>query len=197
MEKTSLAFKKEIIAYYPDLSESEWEIFRAQLKPKMYKKGTTIFSQATVCKHVLFVSEGIVASEYQTTEDQVINRFFNAKALCSNVESLMSGTLNNDRMFAITNVLGVLIPKSTFIQYYLHSDRIGLYFRMKLLDIIREDKQFISMKTNSRIETQLTFLQENYPDIILETPWKYIASFIGVTPAWLSRKLKENPKMKK
>ncbi|MEL7122598.1 MAG: hypothetical protein AAFO07_24340 [Bacteroidota bacterium] len=194
MEKILVEFKKEILQYYQGLSEKEWKTFHHQIKPKVYEKGVTIFSQAKVCKHVLFIAEGIVASEYQSKENTVINRFFKPKGLCSNIESLMSGLLSNDRIFAITKVQGLLIPKNVFMEYYLHSNKIGFYFRLRLLDVIREDKQFISIKTNSKIERQIAFLQENYPEVILETPWKYIANFIGVTPAWLSRKLNENPK---
>lgn len=194
MENILLEFKKEILQYYQGLSDPEWKTFHHQLKPKIYKKGDTIFSQAKVCNRVLFIAEGIVASGYQSEENPVINRFFKPKGLCSNIESLLSGLLSNDRVFAITKVQGLLIPKDTFMEYYLHSHTIGFYFRMRLLDVIREDKQFLSIKTNSKIEKQIAFLQENYPEVILETPWKYIANFIGVTPAWLSRKLKENSK---
>ncbi|MEM6817094.1 MAG: hypothetical protein AAF600_22330, partial [Bacteroidota bacterium] len=58
-------------------------------------------------------------------------------------------------------------------------------------EILLEDKQFMSMKTVSGLKPKLTFLQEDYPEVILDAPWKYIANFMGVTPEWLSRNLQK------
>ncbi|MEM9329099.1 MAG: hypothetical protein AAGA85_25775, partial [Bacteroidota bacterium] len=82
-------------------------------------------------------------------------------------------------------------------EHYLYSDGIGLYFRKKMIEILLEDKEFMTIKTLSGVQGKLAFLQENYPEVILETPWKYIANFMGVTPAWLSRTLKKKEVRKK
>ncbi|NRB47275.1 MAG: Crp/Fnr family transcriptional regulator [Saprospiraceae bacterium] len=186
------AFRQEIVSYYSNLSEREWNDFQTPLKAMTYKKGSTIFPTDQVCKYILFIANGIVAAEDQSTDNFVITRFFQSKGLCTKVESILNNQLYNDRMFAVTEVQGVLIPKDLFLNIYLHDDQIGIYFRKKLLEIIVEDKQFISIKTNSSIKAQLAFLQEYYPEVVLETPWKYIADFMGVTPSWLSRVLKKD-----
>ncbi len=192
MNPVLLAFRQEIISYYPNLSDSEWNDFQTPLKAMTYKKGDTIFPTDQVCKYILFIANGIVAAEDQSTDTLVISRFFQSKGLCTKVESILNNQRYNDRMFAVTQVQGVLIPKDLFLNLYLHNHHIGIYFRKKLLEIIVEDKQFISIKTNSSIKAQLAFLQEHYPEVVLETPWKYIADFMGVTPSWLSRVLKKD-----
>ena len=191
MDEILQVFRKEILIYYPNLTKIEWDNLAQQLVVATYKKGATIFPTTEVCKQILFISKGIVASEYQAVEDFVISRFFKSKGLCTNIISLTGDQLSDDRLFAITAVQGVLIPKEVFLKFYLYSDKLGLYFRNKLIEIIVEDKRFISIKTNSSVQTQLTFLQNHYPEVVLESPWKYIASFMGVTPAWLSRVLKK------
>ena len=191
MNDILLAFKKEVLRYYPKLSEEEWNAFQHLIVPMIYKKGAVIFPQTEVCKQVLFITEGLTASEYHSATASSITRFFKSNGLCTNVLSLFYEAVNDDRVFAITQVKGILIPKDVFLEYYLHSEGIGLYFRQRLLEVIIEDKKFITTKTIGGVKAQLSFLQEEYPEVILETPWKYIANFMGVTPAWLSRVLKK------
>ena len=194
MDNVAQSLKAEILKYCPDLSEEEWNSFQPRISIVSYKKGTTIFPSTEVCKHILFIKEGIVASQYQSKEDFVISRFFKSKGLATNIVSLLSDQLDNDRLFAITPVQGVLISKSLFLENYLSAKKIGQYFRKRLLEVIVEDKQFITIKTISKVPAQLAFLQEHYPEVLLEAPWKYIANFMGVTPAWLSRVLKSDPR---
>ena len=74
---------------------------------------------------------------------------------------------------------------------YLHDEKIGGFFRMKILEHLIEAKNFISIKTSTNTEVQYSFLESNYPEIIKHTPSKYIAAFIGITPEALSRFLKQ------
>ena len=185
------AFKEEVIAHSPKLSEEEWHSFAEKLTPVTFKKGETIFPYTEVCKHVLFLYKGLAASEYQKNHEIGINRFFKPLSLCTNLVSLITEKIFSDRLFAITEVQGVLIPYKPFFEHFLHSEGIGIYIRKKVLEVLVEDKQLISIKTGSGVKPMLSFLKENYPEVILEAPWKYIASFMGVTPAWLSRTLKK------
>ena len=183
--------KQDILRYYPTLSEDEWEVFQTHLTPVSYKKDAIVFPVYEVCTQILYVSEGILASEYHDNDKQVISRFFTKYGLCSNIVSLVKNIQSLDQVFSITEVQGVLIPKSIFLEYYLHMEGIGLYWRKKLIEVVLEDKQFIAIKTISGLRNQLTYFQEEYPEVILEAPWKHIANFLGVTPAWLSRTLKK------
>ena len=191
MNETLQSFKKDILRLYPELTTQAWEAFQSKVEIVSYRKGETIFPETEVCNHVLFIAKGIAASENQTADHFGITRFFKPNGLCSNVISLFYGELNNDRLFAISQVEGVRMTKELFLDHYLHSPDLGQYFRRKILSVILEDKHYISLKTLPRVEQQLTYLQEHFPAILLDTPWKYIANFLGVTPAWLSRVLKK------
>ncbi|MEM9000265.1 MAG: hypothetical protein AAGB24_08370 [Bacteroidota bacterium] len=191
MDAQLAVLKADIEQYCPKLTEAEWRTFQNKLTPVSYKKGVIVFPSNKVCKHILFVSNGILASEYHNQNKLVISRFFAEKGLCSNLVSLLNEEECNDQLVTMTSVQGVLIPYQVFLESYLYSDGISLYFRKKLLNVLLEDKHFVSAKTISDVKYQLAFLQEHYPTILLEVPWKHIANFIGVTPAWLSRTLKK------
>ena len=191
MQDSLNALYQEMIRYSPDLTLQEWTEFKKDLKPTQIKKGNVIFPRTKICHEVLFIVEGIAASEHFDGQENIINRFFSSRNLCTNVVSFLIQELDGDQLFAVTNLNGILIPYDQFHTCYLTSNGIGLYFRKKLLENLIEAKKFVSMKTLSGVEAKLQFLQENYPEILLEAPWKHIASFMGVTPAWLSRNLKK------
>ncbi|MEL6918420.1 MAG: hypothetical protein AAFO99_11895 [Bacteroidota bacterium] len=192
MEENSVRLFKKVIDQYTETDISqEWTIFKQELKPVHYKKGQTIFPSTEKCKDLLYITKGIVASEYFDENERIITRFFRVKNLCSNITSFLTNQVVNDHVFAITEVSGVLISQKMFNHSYLYSNGIGLYFRKRLMENLLEAKMFISIKTMSSIESKLNFLYEDYPEIIRDTPWKYIASFIGVTPEWLSKTLKK------
>lgn len=184
--------KNDILQYELSISDKEWNAIRSKLSPINFKKGTVIFDSTDVCTQLLFICEGITASEYLEAGEYLISRFFQKRNICTNLVSLLSGNTFNDRLVSITPVKGLLIPGQLFSDHYYHTDMLGMYFRKKVIEILVEDKQFISIKTRSGVRSKLSFLQEQYPEILLEAPWKSIAAFMGVTPAWLSRVLKDS-----
>ena len=137
---------------------------------------------------MLFITKGIVVTEYFNSKEQTITRFFRSKNLCSNISSFLTRSTVNDVVTAVTQTEGVFIPQRLFNESYLYSKGIGLYFRKRLMENLLEDKMFISIKAMG-IDSKLDFLYSQYPEIINEVSWKKIANFLGVTPQWLSKKL--------
>ncbi|MEO0727843.1 MAG: Crp/Fnr family transcriptional regulator [Bacteroidota bacterium] len=186
--------KLEIEQYIPGGVEVEWEAFSSQLSVRTASKRELIFRQTDICDSVIYILEGIAASEYNEEDKFIISRFFQSGNLCSNMISAVSKTFASDNVIAITNVKYVAMPFDYFMDLYLHSDRLGVFLRKKILEHLIEAKNIISIKTASVTEVQYSFLEENYPEIIAKTPSKYIAAFIGITPEALSRFLKQRIK---
>jgi len=162
---------------------------------KKYSKKSIIFSQTDLCDEVLFICDGIIASEYNLEDGKnVISRFFIENNLCTNLISTMTKTNSLDSIVAITDVSAISIPLKIFYQYYLDDGGIGKYFRIKLLDNLLEAKSLISIKTVSKTEEKYEFLEKKYPIALQFIPAKDIASFMGITPEGLSRFLKKRYK---
>ena len=183
-------FKRELDKYVEKSIDEEWKEFKLRLKQVSFKKGSVIFPHSKVCLDMLFISKGIVVTEYFNENEQTITRFFKSKNLCSNISSFLTRSIENDVVSAVTDSEGVYKPHKLFNHFYLYSDGIGLYFRKRLLENLLEDKMFISIKAMG-IDSKLDFLYSEYPEIINEVSWKKIANFFGVTPQWLSKKLSE------
>ncbi|PWJ44946.1 Crp/Fnr family transcriptional regulator [Sediminitomix flava] len=183
--------KQEIEKYTQFNSVEEWNKFSSKLTIKEAKKREVIFRETDICDKVIYILDGIVSSEYNRDDKQVISRFFQKGNLCSNMISAFSKTIQSDNVIAITSVKYITIPYEYFMELYLYSDSIGVFLRKKILEHLVEAKNFISIKTTANTETEYAFLEEYYPEIIRKTPSKYIAAFIGITPEALSRFLKQ------
>ncbi|HAA12611.1 MAG TPA: hypothetical protein DCE41_13325 [Cytophagales bacterium] len=183
--------KLEIEKYVQGEINTEWDEFLSHLELKMATKREIIFRQTDICDSVIYILEGIAASEYNKDDKVVISRFFQPGNLCTNLESVTSKTIQSDNVIAITNVRYVVMPFDYFMNLYLYSDKVGIFLRKKILEHLMEAKSFINIKTSTVTEVQYSFIEENYPEIIERTPSKYIAAFIGITPEALSRFLKQ------
>ncbi|MEM6806501.1 MAG: cyclic nucleotide-binding domain-containing protein [Bacteroidota bacterium] len=183
--------KIEVEKYIQGGIDMEWEEFSSQLSVHTASKREIIFSQTDICDKVIYILEGIAASEYNEDDKFIISRFFQSGNLCSNMISAVSKTIKSDNVIAITDMKYLAIPFDYFMKVYLYADKMGIFFRKKVLEHLLEAKNIISIKTSSLTELQYSFLEENYPEIIAKTPSKYIAAFIGITPESLSRFLKQ------
>lgn len=186
--------KKEIETYQVELAPNEWGQLISNFKVVHFKKREIIFKQTEVCKKILFITQGIAASDYQDDGNKIISRFFKKGNFCTNLISAEYQELASDNVVAITDVVGVLMPYPFFIQQFLNSPTFGVFTRKKFLELHIEAKHFISIKTFSDTRKKYEFLEEKYPEVIKETPSKYIAEFLGITPEWLSRFLKKRYK---
>ncbi len=182
--------KRVMENYIQESIDNEWKEFSQNLSIHTASKREIIFRQTEVCNEVMYILEGIAASEYNVEDKLIISRFFQAGNLCSNLASATSRTIQSDNVIAITEVKYIAIPLDYFMKMYLHSNTIGIFFRKKILEHLIEAKNFISVKTSADTERQYAFLEKDYPGIIAKTPSKYIAAFIGITPEALSRFLK-------
>ncbi len=182
--------KQEINSYQIRLMDAHWQEYATHFSERAFKKRDDIFKQTEVCRSILYITEGIAASQYIDDGETVITRFFRKGNFCANLISAAYSTLGSDNVIAITDVKGICMPFRLFQELYFHSNTLGLFIRKKMLENNIEAKNFISIKTISNIEKKYHFMEEHYPEIIRNTPSKYIANFFGITPEWLSRFLK-------
>lgn len=173
------------------ISQDEWDRLQGIIEDRHYPKKSVIFSQVSVCNEVLFITDGITASEFVTEGGKpIITRFFLKNNLCSNVVSAVSGIEASDNVYAVTATSAISIPYDLFYKCYLRSGKFGEYLRIKMLLNLVEVKNFLSIKTISSTKSRYQFLENNYPEILRLVPQKDIANFLGLTPEGFSRFLR-------
>ncbi|MEL6633823.1 MAG: Crp/Fnr family transcriptional regulator [Bacteroidota bacterium] len=191
---TFSAFAQELEAITDNRDGREWDTFTQTCEVQSAKKRAVLFPQTEICNRVIYLMEGIVASEYRYEDKHVITRFFQKGNFSANIVSAATGALAGDNLIAITDVVFISIPFDQFIEWYLHSDYMGLFIRKKIIQNSLENKHFTTIKTISSTEKRYQFLENHYPEVIRHTPSKHIASFLGISPEALSRFLSKRYK---
>ena len=185
-----VALKTDIETAVSPLPEAEWNRFVEQATELSVKKNTVILRQTEICREVLYITDGIAASEYVVEGRNIISRFFQKGNFCTNLISATTGRLDCDNLISITPLQALSITFNTFNEYYHEASVIGRFVREKIMQTIFEDKIITSSKTLLTNEELDQFIRETYPEIIRRVPSKYIAQFIGITPESYSRLLK-------
>ncbi|MFI3240298.1 MAG: hypothetical protein R3Y22_06890 [Bacteroidales bacterium] len=119
--------KRAIEKYIQDTIDHEWAEFSTHLTISEASKREIIFRQTDICKKVIYILEGIAASEYNNEDKLIISRFFQSGNLCSNLSSATSRSIERDNVIAITNIKYIEIPFDYFMNLYLYSS-VLVYF---------------------------------------------------------------------
>ena len=182
--------KKDVETTVSHIPEAEWNQFVEQATIMSVKKKTIIFRQTEICREILYITDGIAATEYVVDGRNIITRFFLKGYFCTNLISVTSSQLCYDNIISITALQAISISFNTFLEYYHGTSTISRFVREKVLQTLVEEKTILSSKTLLTKEELDQFIRETYPEIIRRIPSKYIAQFMGITPESYSRLLK-------
>ncbi|SHK32719.1 Crp/Fnr family transcriptional regulator [Chryseobacterium polytrichastri] len=172
--------------------DEEWNGLLRNSDVKSFRKNEIILKRNFRYGDVLFVVEGILASEFTLGEKTVIGRFFQPGNLCTNFDSLLHQTVSRYQIVSITPCTVISIPASDFMEYYNNGMSLGKIIRNTVLEIIAEDILITDMKLLYGKDEMIEFIRMYYPDIAKKVPYKYIAQFLGITPEAYSRILKQS-----
>ncbi|MFP3595079.1 Crp/Fnr family transcriptional regulator [Chryseobacterium sp. SIMBA_029] len=172
--------------------DEEWNSLLRNSCLKSFKKNEVILKSNFRYSDVLFVSEGILASEFTADEKTVIGRFFQSGNLCTNFDSLLHQTASRYQIVSITSCTVISIAASDFMEYYHNGISLGKILRNRVLEIIAEDILITDVKLLYGKNEMSEFIRSHYSDIAQKVPYKYIAQFLGITPEAYSRILKQS-----
>lgn len=172
--------------------DEEWSSLIKNARLQSFKKNEVILKSNLRHSDVLFVAEGILASEFTAGEKTVIGRFFRPGNLCTNFDSLLHQTVSRYQIVSITSCTVISMTASDFMEYYNNGISLGKILRNIVLEIIAEDILITDVKLLYGKNEMIEFIRAHYPDIAQKVPFKYIAQFLGITPESYSRILKQS-----
>jgi CRP/FNR family transcriptional regulator, anaerobic regulatory protein len=177
------------------LSEDEVLYFVSLLRMKQVQKRTILLKEDQACKEINFVHSGTLRAFYKTKEGKESTIMF----------AIADWWITD--MFCFINqqpaMLNIEAVENTFIFQLLKDDLEKLYnkvpkferfFRIIMQNAyIREQLRIIENLSLSAEERYNNFLGK-YPHIVKQVTQKQIASYLGITPEFLStiRRIKKN-----
>lgn len=190
-EKSTEEYLIDIFKLKEVPQDKEWRGLLENAEVKTYKKNEAILKQHLRFTDVLFVAEGILASEFTMKDKTVIGRFFTPGNLCANFDSLLNQTVSQYQVVSMTSCRVIAISAAQFMEYYYNGSSVGKVLRKIVLEIITEDIWMTNIKLMYQKPEMIAFMQQHYPEVVRDVPYKYVALFLGITPEAYSRILKK------
>ena len=182
---------EDMLRFDLTLTIAEAKELRRCTTPVTARARDVLLGQARVADRLILLVDGIAASQQTWCDGKTsIARFFEPPDLCTNVSSAWTGEIASDDLLAITDLHGLSLSLSYFMQEYLGGGSFGTYLRHRMIEAHLFAKELVCAKTSGRTEIRHRFLETHHSGVLDRVPQKDIASFLGVTPQGLSRFLR-------
>lgn len=178
---------KEFFDQYHVAPLEEWSSFARLLKPHSFAKNEIIKEEFGAEKYLHFILKGSAGSFVWKDNNTVCLDLLYENDFLSDYMSLLMQKPSPIYIQAIEPLQVVSITGEQLQKVYHHvpmAERVGRIAAESLF--IHKQKQQIELLTLTA-EQRYQKLLERQPQIILRTPQKHIASYLGVTPESFSR----------
>ncbi|CAN5295143.1 cyclic nucleotide-binding domain-containing protein [soil metagenome] len=179
-----LQFLKSI---YPFSDELE-QFLRKNLHVKVLKRNELLLKAGTVCKNVYFIKTGAFRSFYYNDEGQETNTWFMKEGdVILSVESFFRQKLSTESIISIEGSEVHFIDYDTLQLLYRNFLEFNVISRVLLEHyyILSEQRLYaVRLKT---AREKYHWLMQNFPEMILRIPSKYLASYLGMSAETFSR----------
>jgi CRP-like cAMP-binding protein len=170
------------------LNAEETELISAKFQPHLYRKKQYALQHGDVCQHFLFVVRGCLRLYKADNEGAVhILQFATENFWILDLASfhrLKPSQLNID---ALEDTVVLRITHADLIDIYLKAQKFNRIFRVLLENHFMQQQERIAQLFSSTAEERYQSFLEDYPHLQTRLSQVQIASYLGVTPEFLSR----------
>jgi len=181
------------INHFVQLNEEEAKFLESILIPRPFKQGELIVQSGDTARYMMFVNIGYLMTYYSDKEgnDHVIH-FAGAGWWSGDVYSLNSDTKTIYTTKALSDGELLLLPHSAQEQLFEKYNKFERYFRIFFQNsVIRYQLRLIENYSDVAEVRYQSFIAR-FPGMEQFVPQKYIASYLGITPEFLS-KIRKRP----
>ena len=184
------------IAKHVSLTSDEETLFLSKTETKFVKAKTILLSSGDIAKHTYFVNSGILRSF--NINDNIIEHVLHFACegwWIGDMYSYISEKPGNLFIEVLEDAEIVSISKENLQQLYHEIPKLERFFRILAENSLVSHQERLMDNLSLTAEERFEKFCIKYPTLIQKVPQKQIASYIGVTPEFLS-KLKKRLLMK-
>ena len=176
------------IRQYIPLDQPEIEYLSSVLIPRPFKQGELIVKAGEQARYLIFANAGYLMTYYTDADgvDHVI-QFASDGWWSGDVYSLSDEPVTRYSTKGLSVGEALLLPRPAHQQLLEKYPRFERYFRIMFQKgLLRQQLRYIEAHATSAEERYLSFAR-SYPTLMRDVPQKYIASYLGITPEFLSK----------
>jgi CRP-like cAMP-binding protein len=176
------------IGQHIELDKQEIEYLNSVLIARPFTSGEIIVKSNEPSRFLIFTNSGYLMTYYSDMEgvEHVIQ--FAAEGWWSgDLYSLSESETTPFSTKGLSNGEALLLPRIATDHLLKNFPKFERYFRVMFhKGLIRQQLRYIEACSTSAEERYLSFIK-SYPAILRDVPQKYIASYLGITPEFLSK----------
>jgi CRP/FNR family transcriptional regulator, anaerobic regulatory protein len=178
----------ENIAKIVVLSPEEQALFLSKVETRRYKAKTMLLYAGEICKHSYFVTAGLLRSF--NVNDNIVEHVLHFACegwWIGDMYSLLSQKPGHLFIEVLEDAEVVLLSKENQELLYLEIPKLERFFRILTENALVANQERLMDNLSLTAEERFEKFCKRYPTIIQRVPQKQIASYIGVTPEFLSK----------
>jgi CRP-like cAMP-binding protein len=176
------------ISKYVPLDEVEQLYITSLLLPLKIRQGEFTERTGNISKGMIYVNAGCLMTYFSDKQatDHVI-QFATAGWWTGDLHSFTSQTPSIYSTKALADSEVLLLPKNDMDQLLERFPKFERYFRIIFQNSLVTHQHRIIQNFSVAAEERYVQFQEKYPSLEQYVPLKYIASYLGITPEFLSK----------
>ena len=178
----------DYIARYITLEEEEKQFFLSIIKPRKYLKRQFVVQAGDPCKYETYVVKGCLKAYFVDPDgNSHIIQFAVEDWWISDMESLLNGTPATLNIDAVEDTEVLQIEKNDFENLFVKIPKFNTMYRMMLMKaFISHQRRIVDNLCKPAKERYIDFVKR-YRNIEQRVPQHQIASYLGMTPEFLSQ----------
>lgn len=183
--KTELLLQN--IKAHISLDKEETEFFLRLIKPNTIKRKDFLLKQGEICRYESFITKGclrVYTLDNNGVEHVVM--FGVENWWVSDLRSFLMQTPAQYMIDALEDTEVLQISKPDIDRLYERVPKFERFFRIILQNAFVAHQQRIEQNLSFSAEERYRFFTEKYPHMDQRIPQKQIASYLGITPVFLS-----------
>ena len=190
-ENLSQASIEPLLSYFDNLislNKEEKELVSQKFRPRLYRKKQYVLQEGNVCMQINFVVRGCLRM-YRIDEKggTHILQFAAENNWITDLGSFhteMPSELNID---ALEDTMLLHINRNDLISLYIQAPIFDRIFRVLIENSYVSLQKRLLQTISSAAEDRYQYFIDTYPHLVNRLPQTQIASFLGITPEFLSR----------
>ena len=170
------------------LEDLEKKYLNSILHPLKLRQNEFIEKAGEISRYMINVSSGCLMTYYNDNDaNDHVMQFSTAGWWTSDLKSFIEQQPSSYPTRALTDSEILLLPKKDMDELMDRYPKFEKYFRILFQNSLITHQERIIRNLSMPAEARYQFFQEKYPNLEQYVPQKYIASYLGITPEFLSK----------
>jgi CRP/FNR family transcriptional regulator, anaerobic regulatory protein len=177
-----------------DLNEREVEIFKKYTESHQFRKKEFVIQEGKVCKSLYFVEKGCLRMYFiNKKEVEQITQFALDGWWISDYQSFMNNTPSEYYIQTIEESRIVSIDNQNLNLLLIELPQLERYFRLMMQKAVAGAQVRSKLLYEMSKEEFYVHFSTSFPEFMMRVPQYMIASYLGLTPEYLSELRKKVP----